>query len=330
MLWGGVVDQPETVATSYGPMEVLSRVLPDGEYTWVIEAVDDQGEHRSTGAITLQDGATTLPELHNFEVVPDVFRPNQDGLRDDWVSISYYLNKDVNDVVVFVEDPAQPGVRLPSSPKSRAWPSPTNRVFTNIGTRAASISTRSRRPTASTISSVRPGMRPATPCGSTPNLTIVEGGKPRADVAQGEIDWAGEVNRVVSVPLGESLCFTAVVTNESAVPIRTTGPWPGQEYRFSENYNTLAGRGQRSLVSAGWRLALRDQLRHHRDRLSLPLGHRPARRFGAAYHRRPGAVVPAAGQVRAGERLHRHGREAARGHDLLVGRVDPRIRERRQ
>jgi hypothetical protein len=27
------------------------------------------------------------------------------------------------------------------------------------------------------------------------------------------------------------------------VPIRTTGPWPGQEYRFSENYNTLAADG---------------------------------------------------------------------------------------
>ena len=33
-------------------------------------------------------------------------------------------------------------------------------------------------------------------------LTIEEGGKPRADVAQGEIDWEGEMNRIVSVPLG--------------------------------------------------------------------------------------------------------------------------------
>ena len=73
-------------------------------------------------------------------------------------------------------------------------------------------------------------------------LTIVEGGKPRADVAQGEIDWEGEMNRVVSVPLGERLCFTTVVTNEGTVPIRTTGPWPGQDYKFSENYNTLGRR----------------------------------------------------------------------------------------
>ena len=73
-------------------------------------------------------------------------------------------------------------------------------------------------------------------------LTIKEGGKPRADVAGGEIDWQGEVNRIVSVPLGQSLCFTATVENIGPVPIRTAGPWPGQSYKFSENYNTLAKR----------------------------------------------------------------------------------------
>ena len=41
-------------------------------------------------------------------------------------------------------------------------------------------------------------------------LTIEEGGKPRADVAQGEIDWQGEVNRVVGVPLGEKVCSKSV------------------------------------------------------------------------------------------------------------------------
>ena len=73
-------------------------------------------------------------------------------------------------------------------------------------------------------------------------LTIKEGGKPRADVAGGEIDWQGEMNRVVSVPLGQSLCFTATVENIGPVPIRTAGPWPGQTFKFSENYNTLAKR----------------------------------------------------------------------------------------
>ena len=44
--------------------------------------------------------------------MPDVFRPNQDGLRDDWVSVSYYLTKEANDVALYLEDPQQPGVRF--------------------------------------------------------------------------------------------------------------------------------------------------------------------------------------------------------------------------
>ncbi len=89
-------------------------------------------------------------------------------------------------------------------------------------------------------------------------LTIAEGGKPRADIAQGEIDWTGEMSRVVGVPLGEQLCFTAIVTNEGVVPIRTTGPWPGQEYNFTENYNTLAADGHEEwFQQAGvWRFGI--------------------------------------------------------------------------
>ncbi len=40
--------------------------------------------------------------------------------------------------------------------------------------------------------------------------------------------------------LNDKLCFKTHVTNVGTVPIRTSGPWPGQEYLFSENYNTLA------------------------------------------------------------------------------------------
>src|SRR5690606_32671458 len=44
-------------------------------------------------------------------------------------------------------------------------------------------------------------------------LTIIEGGKPRAEVAQGEIVWENEMARSVSLMLGEKLCFETHVTN---------------------------------------------------------------------------------------------------------------------
>jgi hypothetical protein len=240
VLWGGVVDEPQTIETSYGPVEVLSRVLPDGAYKWTIQATDDARQSASvSGQITLKGGDTELPELHNFVVVPDTFRPNQDGLRDDWVSVSYYLNKNVDSATLFLEDPDNaasrtfiaetPGVTKPDERGYHEFryeggvdlnaEPPPDGTYNIVG--------EARDKAGNAVRVVR-------------KLTIVEGGKPRADVAQGEINWDGEMNRVVSVAIGERLCFTTVVTNEGTVPIRTSGPWPGQEYKFNENYNTLA------------------------------------------------------------------------------------------
>ncbi|MCB0125059.1 MAG: gliding motility-associated C-terminal domain-containing protein, partial [Caldilineaceae bacterium] len=112
VLWGGTAEESTIVETSYGPQEILSRVLPDGTYTWTVAAMEEADNRTAiTGTITLQDGDSALPELENFAVVPDTFRPNQDGLRDDSVSISYYLTKDVNSHVVYLVDPANPNLK---------------------------------------------------------------------------------------------------------------------------------------------------------------------------------------------------------------------------
>ena len=74
--WGGVVDEPRTVQTSYGPEEILSQVLPDGQYRWNIEAVEGSGAPQTvSGLITLQNADTQMPELHNFAVCAANFTP---------------------------------------------------------------------------------------------------------------------------------------------------------------------------------------------------------------------------------------------------------------
>jgi len=259
VLWGGVVDKPETVDWGYGPVDVLSRVLPDGSYTWTVEAMADSGERvAQSGAITLRDGDTELPELHNFAVVPELFRPNQDGLRDDWVSISYYLTKDASDVHLYLTDPAQPGVRLFIA-ESPGRVDPTERGYHEYRYEGGVDLNAEPPPDGDyqVVGEARDAAGNAVRVARI--LTIEEGGKPRADVAQGEIDWQGEVNRVEGVSLGKRLCFKTIVTNEGTVPIRTTGPWPGQEYKFSDDYNTLAGDGHEEwLQQAGvWRVGVK-------------------------------------------------------------------------
>lgn len=246
--WGGATDETRTVATSYGPQEILSQVLPDGLYQWTVTATDDQGNSElATGAIALQEGDTTVPELNNFAVVPDLFKPNQDGLRDDWVSISYYLTKDVDSEVLYLVDPAQPALKHyialdPGLAKPNEQGYKQYRYEGDVDNNAEpppdgtyQIVGEARDKAGNAVRVVR-------------QLTIAEGGKPRAEVSGGEIFWYSETgerrieetNRLMVLTLGDKLCFKAYVYNDGVTPIRTDGPWPGQSYKFTENRNTVA------------------------------------------------------------------------------------------
>lgn len=240
VLWGGVVDSPQTVDLGYGPVEILSRVLPDGAYRWVVEATEANGNRvEQTGEITLRDGDATLPELQNFTVVPDVFRPNQDGLADDRVAIGYFLTKEVASINLFLRDPAKPETRYFIA-EAPGLVKPTERGYHDYSYDGG-VDLNAEPPADGAYELVGEA---ADAAGNrvrvVRTLTIEEGGKPRADVVGGEIDWTGENGRIVLRTLGDKLCFKAYVENESTVPIRTSGPWPGQEYRYAENYNTLA------------------------------------------------------------------------------------------
>lgn len=238
--WGGGSNEPLLVDDGFGPQQVLSRVLPDGVYTWTVEATDPRGTAETqSGTITLQGGDTVLPELQNFTVVPQEFRPNQDGLRDDWVSISYYLPKDVDSAQVYLIDPAEPNLKYPIAERERVI-KPGELGFheyryeggVDLGAEPPPDGTYIIYGDARDLAGNRVVV--------SSTLTIADGGKPRADILQGEIDWQDDLNRVVSVPLGGTLCFTATIQNEGTVSIRTAGPWPGTTYKFTENNNTLA------------------------------------------------------------------------------------------
>jgi len=95
---------------------VQDRVLPDGRYTWVIEATDDYGKtEKAQGTLIIADADTNPPQLLNFTVYPEEFTPNQDGL-DDRVTISYYLTKKAETHVYLV---GPDGKRYPLVEKER-------------------------------------------------------------------------------------------------------------------------------------------------------------------------------------------------------------------
>jgi len=241
--WGGTVNQRQWLENEYGRQAVESWVLPDGTYTWGVEATNDGGQmERVEGQISLSGADTAVPELRKFTVALPVFTPNQDGL-DDRTGVAYYLNKDVESVQVYLYHPDEPGVQYPMEEQERAAkPGEAGYHYYDYdggvdrgadpppdGTNVIAAEARDLAGHHVVVSST---------------LTIEQGGKPRAEVVNGEIHWGDALRSLegteMYMPLGSTLVFTTYIENYGRVPIRTSGPPPGSEYLSDQNYNTLA------------------------------------------------------------------------------------------
>jgi hypothetical protein len=214
---------------------VDGAMLPDGTYTWVVEAVADDGETSSQkGQLVIQEADIEKPMLEGFSVYPQVFTPNRDGINDR-VDINYYLTKQAEVSVYLVApdgetkypiaeverdiEPGQPGfhtydyeggVDLGAEPPPDGLYTVQAEAVDRVGNRTI----------------------------VTSSLTIEEGGVPRADIVSAEVDFYNPKTGHPVVPLGQTLAFTLTVENFGSVPIRTLGPSSGTHYRSDENFNT--------------------------------------------------------------------------------------------
>lgn len=247
--WGGVIHRPFwlEMGDPLGRQLVKSWVLPDGAYRWVIEAQDDRGDsQQESGAIRLEGGDTLVPELQNFGVTLPTFSPNQDGLADR-TGVSYFLNRDVDRVQVYVYSPSNPALQYPLEEQERAVePGKAGYHYYDYdgGVDRGAV------PPADgdyiVVAEARDLAGHHVAVSST--LTIEQGGQPRADVVQGTIHWASALRSQsgteLYTALGETLVFTTYVENYGKVPIRTSGPPSGTCYSSDQNSNTLASEQQ--------------------------------------------------------------------------------------
>ncbi len=260
VLWGGGID---------------GRVLPDGEYTWVIETSDEAGNSdKAEGQMTIIDADTEAPEFENFSVNPAVITPNQDGI-DDRASITYWLTKEVAELQVYLFDPLDPDNADQENP-SRKHPliekerevKPTEPGYHYYDYDGGIDLGADPPPDGDyiVVAEARDFVGNHTRVTST--LTIENGGKPRADIVQGEVTMLDPVDGDLNIPIGGSLIFTATIENYGNVPIRTAGPWPGTVYQSDQNFNTLAYEADDDSwfeQSGTWRFALNFQSNFGQD-----------------------------------------------------------------
>jgi hypothetical protein len=210
-------------------------MLPDGRYTWVVEAVADDGQTASQqGQLVIENADTTKPELQGFSVYPQVFTPNQDGI-DDRVTINYYLTKQAQVSVYLIAPDGE--TRYPIAEKEREV-KPGEPGFHTYDYEGGVDLGADPPPdglyTIHTEAVDRVGNHTIV----TSTLTIKEGGVPRADIVAADVDFYNPTTGDQVVPLGTTLAFTLTVENFGSVPIRTTGPGSGEPYRSDENFNT--------------------------------------------------------------------------------------------
>lgn len=279
VLFSGVVDgflhDGESVSG-----EVERRLVPNGEYSWRLDAMADNGETASaTGSLQVEAGDTPLPIMSEFRIGPNVFSPNQDGVADR-VSINVYLEKDVErlDVLLLGLD----GARIPISARveERQYGEAGRHRFDYEGGIDLGVD-----PPPDGVYQVialaqdRVGQRMR----MEGELTIELGGKPYAEIkpqAVGvEVAFAVQAyderfrstsealgdlltmpddsasladSQQITVPLGHMLVFRLTVDNYGNVPIRTSGPPPGTVY----SQDQLAGSLGAFDESGAWRVGI--------------------------------------------------------------------------
>lgn len=208
------------------------RVLNDGEYTLVLEAVDEHGASMKVESpFTIRDADTEPPQLEGFSLDRHTFTPNRDGV-DDRVKISYYLTKEATVLLYLLDDegasyPVEEDTHLSGTKEGEVGPHyydyeggvdrgaepPTDGLYTVVAFAEDKVGNKV------TV---------------TDTLEIQDGGVPRATIDK--LLW--EVSSL-DIPVGGTLYFTATVVNYGNTPIRTTGPEPGTEYTTDWNAASL-------------------------------------------------------------------------------------------
>jgi hypothetical protein len=223
---------------------INDRMLPNGAYTWVVEAVAADGERmEKRGQLALSEADTVFPEIATFTVSPPLFTPNRDGI-DDRVTMNLHVDKNVESLQVYLQ--GEDGVRYPVEEKPGLRKQNEKGVHTYDYD--AGVDRGAAPPPDGTYIIYaeawdKVGQRDVV----TRLLTIKGGGVPKAEILKATVDWSTE-----TVLVGDTLCFTVTVNNYGPVPIRTSGPPPGALYEGDQNFNTL-GFGEESGV---WRVGI--------------------------------------------------------------------------
>lgn len=245
--------------------EVLRRLIPDGRYTWRMDAVGEDGaSERRTGALEVADGDAPLPELPEFTVHPQLFTPNQDGIADR-TQINVFVTKEAELTVYLLGEDQVPIYIGPRQESTRIGEAgrhlydyeggvdlganpPADGRYQVLAEAQDAVGQRIRRTSELTIST---GGKPVAQILAQPTgPTVVFEHRAWEDRFFSERDNPGDLVTppespeslnltAITMPVGDLLVFKLTIENIGSVPIRTTGPEPGTVYEWDQTESGL-------------------------------------------------------------------------------------------
>ncbi|MDT8304489.1 MAG: hypothetical protein RRC07_01025 [Anaerolineae bacterium] len=232
--FSGVVDGYQLPGEDYAG-QILARLLQDGAYTWVVEAVDENGHvENDSGSLTIVEADAALPEIRDFTLSRRTFTPNQDGISDR-VQMEFFLPKEVETIRVFLLLPDGTELPVPEQPTEVPPGAEGRHVYDWSGGVDESVSP----PDDGTY----PVIAYAADAEGQKyrveeELTIELGGVPYANIISPVTGDTLAFN-TTSMTLCDTIYFTVTVENYGDAPIRSVGPWVDAVYDSDWNYNTM-------------------------------------------------------------------------------------------
>ncbi len=257
--------------------QVEARLLPNGEYTWTLSAVGEDGvAEQASGTLIVADANPILPDLTALTISPTAFSPNQDGVADR-VMLYTYLAAEAN-LTMYLEGAdgtriyvAEYNMGVLAGAAGPHWfdydggidaglEPPDDGDYTVVlraedaeGQRVSRTGTLSLRNGGTPIGAIYPQ-----PTGTT----VFYGSMPYEDRYYTDAETAGALIPMpegvqaeissLSIVQGDLLVFRLIVVNDGTVGMRTTGPYPGTVYQQDQ-----AGQFPRWYDESGaWRVGL--------------------------------------------------------------------------